>query len=79
MVGPMTAAGVGADIPGIEFSPPGVTLFRIPDHLRVGTHQDMVAPAFQALTGGSIQNLIIFPFIGNPNHLFLLPLRLILH
>ena len=64
MVRPMTAAGIGAQIAGIVFAPARVLLGGIPDHLGIGTDQQVFPPPLQPLSVRGIQHLVIFPFIG---------------
>ena len=68
MVRPVSAAGIGADIAGVIALPLRSGMGGVPNHLGIGTHQNIFSPPLQALPAGSIQNLIVFPFIGNPKH-----------
>ena len=68
VVGPVAAAGRGTHISCVILLPAGVVMGGVPDHLGVRTHQGVLTPALQTLTVRGIQNLIIFPCIGNPNH-----------
>ena len=61
MLGPVTAAGIGADITGIVALPFRRAVRGVPDDLGIGPHQNVLAPALQALAVGRIQNPIIFP------------------
>ena len=49
----------------------------IPDYLGIGAYQGVFSPALQTLTIGSIQNLVILPLIGNPDHSVLLKKQLV--
>ena len=71
VVRPTASAGIGPRISRVVALPVRVTLWRIPDHLWIRTHQVIASPSFQLLAFGSIQNFKVFPLIGNP-HLFLL-------
>ena len=69
VIRPVAAASVGTNVPGIKLPPFGSSPGGVPDHLGVWANQDITAPAFQTLSARRIQNLVVLPLIGNPQHI----------
>ena len=69
---PFAAAFGTSVIVSVLLFPAAVFSWCIPDDLRVGTYQDIIAPAFQLLTAGGVYYFIIFPCIGCPHYMLIL-------
>ncbi len=64
---PLSAAFGTAVIVSVLLFPAPVCARRVPYDLRVGAHQDIIAPALQLLPAGGIYYFIIFPCICCPH------------
>ena len=60
---PLAAALIGAVVNGVRLGPEGALLGRLPHHLRVRPDKQRLAPAFQSVAVGGIQQLVVFPCI----------------
>ena len=60
---PLASALIGAVVNGVRLGPEGALLGRLPHHLRVRPDKQRLAPAFQPVAVGGIQQLVVFPCI----------------
>jgi len=60
---PAASAAFGAAVHAVRLIPHRMLFRRMPDHLRIRTDKDILAPAFQTLSLGSIQKFIINPTV----------------
>ena len=67
LVLPLTTAGVGAGIAAVICLPALMSTGGIPNSLRIGSHEDLVAPALQLLAPSAVDKFIIFPMFRKPH------------
>ena len=65
---PLPTTFCASVIMAVHFFPASVLLLGIPDHLRIRTNQQIISPAFQLLSCGTVDNLVIFPLICNKHN-----------
>ena len=61
LLDPLAPSGGGALVPGVVPPPSGMPPLRTPDGLRIGPHQQILAPALQTLAAAAVQQLIVLP------------------
>ena len=64
---PLAAAGRRPGVARVILPPERIVLRRVPDHLRIWTHKDIFAPAFELFAAGGIKDLIVLPSISQPH------------
>ncbi len=69
---PFSAAPFTPMIVGIQFFPPSVFFWGIPDNLGIWSAQSIFPPSFQFFSSAAINHFIFFPFICYPHRLILL-------
>ena len=72
---PMSAAGGRAVVASLRVFPAAVRVRRLPDGLRVGTHEDLPPPALQLFAAAAVEQLVILPLVRDPHRLYLLRRR----
>ena len=70
---PVSAAGGRAMIPSLCVAPAAIRTRRLPDRLRIRSHQNLLSPAFEFFSAAAVQQLIIFPTVRDPHTLSPLP------